>query len=84
VRRVVVHIDRLVLRGFRHEERQAVAEGLRAALIAGWDAEAAAAGSEWIANASSLRLGRFAARGGAAPADIGAAAGRGIAGGLRR
>lgn len=27
--RVVVHIDRLVLKGFRHEDRHAIAEALR-------------------------------------------------------
>lgn len=27
--RVIVHIDRLVLKGFRHEDRYGVAEGLR-------------------------------------------------------
>ena len=27
--RVVVHIDRLVLKGFRHEDRHAIAAGLR-------------------------------------------------------
>ena len=29
MKRVVVHIDRLVLKGFRHEDRHAVAAGLR-------------------------------------------------------
>ena len=29
MKRVVVHIDRLVLKGFRHEERHAIAAGLR-------------------------------------------------------
>ena len=28
MKRVVVHIDRLVLKGFRHEERHAIAAGL--------------------------------------------------------
>jgi hypothetical protein len=32
MRRIVVHIDSLVLRGFRHEDRHAIAEGLRAEL----------------------------------------------------
>ena len=29
MKRVVVHIDRLVLKGFRHEDRHAIAAGLR-------------------------------------------------------
>lgn len=29
MRRVIVHIDSLVLKGFRHEERHAIAEGLQ-------------------------------------------------------
>lgn len=29
VKRVVVHIDRLVLKGFRHEDRYAIAQGLQ-------------------------------------------------------
>ena len=29
MRRVVVHIDRLVLKGFRHEDRHAIAAGLQ-------------------------------------------------------
>lgn len=29
MRRVIVHIDRLVLTGFRHEDRQAIAAGLQ-------------------------------------------------------
>ena len=29
MKRVVVHIDRLVLKGFRHEDRHSIAQGLR-------------------------------------------------------
>ena len=29
MKRVVVHVDRLVLKGFRHEDRQSIARGLQ-------------------------------------------------------
>ena len=29
MKRIVVHIDQLVLRGFRHEDRQGIAQGLQ-------------------------------------------------------
>jgi len=33
MKRVLVHIDRLVLKGFRHEDRHAIAAGLRQELL---------------------------------------------------
>ena len=44
MKRVVVHIDRLVLKGFRHEDRHAIAMGLQEelsrVLAAPWAAQA--------------------------------------------
>jgi hypothetical protein len=41
--RVIVHIDRLVLRGFRYEDRLAIAEGLRSEISRLYQVDPAAA-----------------------------------------
>lgn len=78
VRRVAVHIDRLVLRGFEHADRHAVAAGLReelSRLFADPDvARRLTAGGD----VARLRVGDITVDPGAAPQQVGAQAARGI------
>lgn len=71
-RRVVIHIDELVLRGFRPEDRHAIAEGLQAELArryaASPDAQQALTG---LGNVARLRAGEVALAPGAGPAQVG-------------
>jgi hypothetical protein len=78
VRRVVVHIDRLVLRGIRPEDRHAVADGLRTELAALLGEPQTAAGIGRIGAIAHLRAGRVRVVPGAAPSAIGAGAARRI------
>jgi hypothetical protein len=55
MKRVIVHIDSLVLKGFRHEDRHAIADGLRQELARLLAAPAAAAGLEAHPSARLLR-----------------------------
>lgn len=48
MRRLTVHIDRLVLHGYRHEDRHAIASGLETALRARLSEPGAAA--QWAAS----------------------------------
>jgi len=78
MKRIVVHIDRLVLRGVRHEERHAVAAGLKGEL------------SRWLAGAGAgdrlarlghvprLSLGRVSLAAGAGAEAVGVATARAV------
>ena len=77
--RVVVHIDRLVLKGFPHQDRRALAEGLRqelGRLLAEPDdaRQLAERADEWQCRVSGVRVGLNAS-----PARVGTEAARGIA-----
>lgn len=80
-RRVVIHIDELVLRGFRPEDRHAIAEGLQAELArlyaASPDALQALAG---LGSAPRMRIGEVSVAAGTRPAQVGSL----LAGGLQR
>jgi hypothetical protein len=78
VRRVVVHIDRLVLRGIRPEDRHQVAERLRTELAASLGESQAAAGIGRIGAIAHLRAGRFSVVPGATPGALGTGAARSI------
>jgi hypothetical protein len=80
--RIIVHIDRLVLRGFRHEDRHAVADGLQAALGRHFAEPAtarllAARGNRTDLGPATVRVGPRMT-----PHRIGSQAGRAIAKGL--
>ncbi len=80
--RIVIHIDRLLLRGFRRTDRHAIADGLRTEL-AQYFAEPGAAhmlaarGDQSYLKPGTLRIGSRAT-----PARVGVQAGRAIARGL--
>lgn len=78
MRRVVVHIDRLVLRGIRPEDRHQVAEGLRTELAASLGEPPAVAGIGRIGAIARLRAGRVSVVPGTTPGAIGAGAARRI------
>ena len=85
MRRVVLHIDRLVLTGFPREQREALVEGLREAL--GWhfaEPEMAARLAGLPSNQERLRASGVALGHGLPAAAVGARLGGGIARSLRR
>jgi hypothetical protein len=84
MKRVVVHIDRLVLKGFRGADAQAIGEGLRSELARAL-AEPSGAGSlESMGDISRVNAGRVGVGHDAAPRQFGVSAGRAIARGLSR
>ncbi len=76
--RTIVHIDSLVLKGFRHEDRHAIAAGLRQEL-AGMFADPRAV-QQWIArgDVARLRIGSVLIDPSSKPQRVGAQAARGI------
>lgn len=83
-RRVVIHIDELVLRGFRPEDRHAIAEGLQAELArlyaASPDALRTLAG---LGSTARLRVGEVSIAPGTRPAGVGAQLATGIQRGIK-
>ena len=83
MRRVFVHIDRLVLKGFRHEDRHALAEGLRGEL----GRQFAEPDALWHlvsrGDVSRLDVGEVRIESEAKPSRVGAQAARGIARGIK-
>jgi hypothetical protein len=76
VRRVIVHIDRLVLRGIGPADRETVAESLTRELGARFADGGAAARLAARGNSAHVNAGRV---GGGSPAAMGRFAARGIA-----
>lgn len=78
MKRVIVHIDSLVLRGFHHEDRHAIAAGLQEELTQLFaDPQTA---HQWTARGdlSRLRLGNINVDPGSKPQRVGVKAARGI------
>jgi hypothetical protein len=80
MKRVIVHIDRLVLKGFRPEDRHAIAEGLRVEL--GRRLGESAAIQNWAASGHRERV-RMELTLGNDPVALGRDAGRQIAEGAK-
>lgn len=83
MKRVVLHIDSLVLKGFRHEDRQGIAEGLQqelARLFA--DPQAARQLSE-NGDVSRLRVGSIHISQNSKPQHIGSQVAQGIGKGMK-
>jgi len=83
MKRVIVHVDSLVLKGFRHEDRHALAEGLSAELgrlLASPDAAHHLGAQDGV---SRLKIGAVHIGQGAKPAAVGARAAQGIARGIK-
>jgi hypothetical protein len=84
MKRVIVHIDRLVLKGFRQEDRQAIAEGLRRELtrLLAYPTTTNRLGS--LGNVARLQAGQIHPARDAKPQQVGVLAGRAIDRGLKR
>lgn len=84
--RLIVHIDRLVLRGFRHEDRHAIAEGLRREISRLYLADPAAAQSVASARQDQenprLKLSDLAIAPATGPEQVGSQLGAQVAEGL--
>lgn len=78
MRRIIVHIDRLLLRGFRDADRHLVADGLRAELGLQLAAPEAAERLGALGNPAQLKAGSIRVAASTKPARIGAAAARAI------
>jgi hypothetical protein len=79
MKRVVVHVDRLVLKGFQHQDRQALADGLRAELGRLFADPHTARTLVAQGNLAHLSVGKVRVAPNAGPARLGAQAARGIA-----
>ena len=78
MKRVVVHIDRLVLRGFRPEDRHAIAAGLQQELSHLLADPQAAQGLKGLGDISRLQVGGVHIAQGSKPQRVGAQVARGI------
>ena len=78
MKRVVVHIDSLVLKGFRHEDRYAIALGLQQELSRVLADPQAAQGLTALGDRSRLQVGGLHIDHGAKPQGVGEKVARGI------
>ena len=84
MKRVVLHIDRLVLAGYPSDQRLAIAQGLRQELGRHLAEPRLAQQLLGRASVARLRVGTIDVAAAATPATVGAAAAKGIARGLLR
>lgn len=77
--RVIVHIDRLVLKGFRPEDRQAVGQGLQAELERVFSAGDAASRLRGLGDVPRLQVGGMPLQKGASPERVGQGVAQAIA-----
>jgi hypothetical protein len=82
MRRVIVNIDSLVLRGFRHEDRHAIAAAVQEELTRTLMAPGAAQQIATLGSVSNLKLGNVNIEANAKPRQVGAETGRAVAKGL--
>ena len=82
--RINLHIDRLVLRGFNHEDRQGIAEGLQQELARMFADPQAAQQLTASGDMPQLRIGNISIGHGAKPQYIGVQLARGIERGTKR
>ena len=83
-RLVTVQIDNLVLKGFRHEDRHAIAQGLQEQLTDILSAPGIGEGLSQTGNIPHLRAGQVNVAADAKPQQVGIAAANGIGKGLSR
>jgi hypothetical protein len=76
--RVIVHIERLVLKGFRPGDRHAVAQGLQAELARVLSARDAASRLRGMGDVPRLQVGGVAVEKGASPQRVGEGVAQGI------
>jgi hypothetical protein len=82
MRRVIVNIDSLILKGFRHEDRFAVAAALKDELTKVLAAPESAQRVASLGSVPKLKLGSVNIGANAKPQQIGAATGRAVGQGL--
>lgn len=78
MKRIIVHIDSLVLRGFNHEDRHAIAAGLQQELAKLFTDPQVAQQLTVKRNVSRLRVGSININTGSKPQGVGVEAARGI------
>lgn len=78
MKRVIVHIDSLVLKGYKHEDRHAIAEGLQQELTQLFANPHAAQQVTTKGDVSRLRVGNININPGSKPQGVGVEAARGI------
>ena len=84
MKRVVVHIDRMVLNGFRHADSHAIGEGMRGELARLLADPATGERLASLGHVSSLHVGKVRLAQDAKPQRLGISAGRAIAKGISR
>jgi hypothetical protein len=84
MKRVVVHIDRLVLKGFRHEDRHAIAWGLQEELGRVFGDREAVQHLSKVRDALRLQMGSVHIEHGAKPQRVGGNVARGISKEIKR
>ena len=84
MQRVIVHIDSLVLKGFRHEDRHALALGLQQELSQ-WFADPQVAGQlATTGDVSRLRVGNININPGSPPQRVGSQVAQSIGKGMKK
>lgn len=78
MKRVIVHIDSLVLEGFKHEDRHAIAAGLQQELARLFADSQATQQLTTKGDVSRLRVGNININSGSKPQGLGVEAARGI------
>jgi hypothetical protein len=84
MKRIVVHIDSLVLKGFRHEDRHAIAAGLQAELTRLFAEPSTASRLANTNHVSQLKLGNVQLAQGTKPEGVGTQLAQGIGRGIAR
>jgi hypothetical protein len=84
MKRVIVHIDRMVLRGFGNADAHAIGDGMRSELARLLADPAAGQRLASLGHVSSLHAGKVRLAPDARPQQLGISAGRAIARGISR
>ena len=82
MRRVIVNIESLVLKGFRYEDRHAIAAAVQEEVARALDAPGAAQQLTALRSTPQLRIGNVNVAANTKPQQVGAATGRAIGQGL--
>ena len=83
-RRVIVNIERLVLKGFRYEDRHAIAAAVQAELMRVLSAPEAAQRLTELGHVPRMRIGNVNVESNAQPQQVGSETGRAIGKGLTK
>lgn len=84
MRRIIVSIDSLVLKGFRHEDRYAIAAGLQRELSRALAESEAARGLRNLGDVGLIRAGKVNVEQGSAPQHLGAQVAQAVVRGMSR